>query len=754
MLLNRIKKAFSKKNIFYAILFFSIFFALQDVSFAVDPNGWLKINIPSEAPSKVIEVVKGLLQILGSILWVVTALTSLFLHPGWYNGQIFDLNVYLKDIWILMSNIVYFIFAFILIFIAFMNIVWKGWEKYQLKAALPKFVIWVLIVPFTWFIVQFVLSISAILTVSVLALPYDTFKEYDFFKNWVASKTICTKFKMELSSGSWELLKCKSNWVVEDWIDWNSSSNFARDYKAINKIMDWSQWKWWPSDSIFGIVSIYTYWVLAIDGFDTISQKNISFDGVKKITDLWVKVIFDIIFVLAYCILMIALFMALFTRWVRLWIFTMLSPLFWLMYFFDKSSWWEGFMKKFNFKQFISVAMVPVYVSAALSFWMVFILVASDGMKKQTTTNTWDEIISCPQWKNCSIKIWDFEFELEWAVWKSDNTLWWALWSVWTLIVQMFGLVILWLAVITALKQSEITAEIIAPIEQFGSKIWETAMKMPQYTPILPGWLSAQWLATAASTVSWWIERKATEWWSNWAHNNFSNLLWWEKWKKLSKAALDITTSSDQLQKFNAMRAWIASAWSSKEIADSKPLRDALVEWFKTLKWTTYWNNLDQKEFDTLMTKLWSSTISDNEVKDILSKLDSNPRNANYSILWWVWWDANDPNKVDEVIAWMAKSWNSGSTPTPQTNNIKFDLYRTQWDWTTFDISKVESFVSHLFALRLWRTFTDESLKEKLWEQGFWWDLDKVIQKIKDVAEKEWQHPSWDKLFKEPKSNP
>lgn len=32
-----------------------------------------------------------------------------------------------------------------------------------------------LIVPFTWFLVQFILSISAVLTVAVLSLPYDIF---------------------------------------------------------------------------------------------------------------------------------------------------------------------------------------------------------------------------------------------------------------------------------------------------------------------------------------------------------------------------------------------------------------------------------------------------------------------------------------------------------------------------------------------------------------------------------------------------
>jgi len=37
-------------------------------------------------------------------------------------------------------------------------------------------------VPFSWFFVQFVLSISAILTVGMLTLPYDSFQDEELFQ--------------------------------------------------------------------------------------------------------------------------------------------------------------------------------------------------------------------------------------------------------------------------------------------------------------------------------------------------------------------------------------------------------------------------------------------------------------------------------------------------------------------------------------------------------------------------------------------
>jgi len=46
-----------------------------------------------------------------------------------------------------------------------------------MKTMLPKLVIGILIVPFTWFIVSAVLSISNILTASVIQLPIDTIQK-------------------------------------------------------------------------------------------------------------------------------------------------------------------------------------------------------------------------------------------------------------------------------------------------------------------------------------------------------------------------------------------------------------------------------------------------------------------------------------------------------------------------------------------------------------------------------------------------
>lgn len=59
-----------------------------------------------------------------------------------------------------------------------------------MKTMLPKLVIGILIVPFTWFIVSATLSISNILTASVIQLPIDVIQKSPAGKNMLDEKII------------------------------------------------------------------------------------------------------------------------------------------------------------------------------------------------------------------------------------------------------------------------------------------------------------------------------------------------------------------------------------------------------------------------------------------------------------------------------------------------------------------------------------------------------------------------------------
>jgi hypothetical protein len=49
-----------------------------------------------------------------------------------------------------------------------------------------------LIVPFSWFIVQFLVSVSSILTISAMNLPFEAFKDYESAMSKVEIPKNCT----------------------------------------------------------------------------------------------------------------------------------------------------------------------------------------------------------------------------------------------------------------------------------------------------------------------------------------------------------------------------------------------------------------------------------------------------------------------------------------------------------------------------------------------------------------------------------
>jgi hypothetical protein len=56
-------------------------------------------------------------------------------------------------------------------------------------------------VPFTWFFVQFILSVSAFLTVAVLSLPYDVMENKDPYLE-IEKNRICTNLTFDLRTNS------------------------------------------------------------------------------------------------------------------------------------------------------------------------------------------------------------------------------------------------------------------------------------------------------------------------------------------------------------------------------------------------------------------------------------------------------------------------------------------------------------------------------------------------------------------------
>ncbi len=609
----------------------------------------------SSVSSSEAEIVTGaikwfniLAEIVSVFVAVFTYLITMFLSPEWVNGTFFGLSWFIKQIWILVSNIVYFIFAFLLIVIAFVNIVWI-WEnqKFQLKQALPRFVVWILIVPFSWFIVNFFISVTSALSIYALNLPYDTFKWYSDQMSGLEIPKKCTiNLTSQAENEEWE-------WQAKNSDSTSQTNNEKNDswIKCPTKEDWWETVTIWDlmseensTSGIFGTIWLYTYWILNLDSAAKLDKLDA--DTIKTILDLLIKVWFDFIFIILYAILMIALWLVLMTRWIRLWLYMMFSPVFWLMYFFEIKWWDKVWVTSFNIKDFISLAMVPVYSMLALSFWMLFIYIVWTWIS--STWNISNNFVRLEQsWETNeeSIIIWNAEekedniqFVIKWNIastsfgaseWGfldmlregSEN----GLWVIWWFIIKIIGLVVFWLAMIAAMKRNVLTKTIIAPLESFGSKVWEIASKSPQYLPIFPGRLSMWGIENIWNKTSSLLDTKSLETWKNFLERNKIFTDWWleisskslEAMTKLNNEWL-VKSTAEAYQK--AIKSW-KSVEDLANTADFRNLTKAILE------------KLDDKEAKELLEK-WNFQNSNNLAK-AMALIDNLSR---YNTWWWTWW--------------------------------------------------------------------------------------------------------------------
>jgi phosphoglycerol transferase MdoB-like AlkP superfamily enzyme len=113
------------------------------------------------------------------------------MSPDWTSGDLFGLRTPMYALWVTVSNIVYFIYAILLILIALGTMF--GQDKFSYKVMLPKLALGILMVPFTWWFVQWTISIATVVTASVITIPAETMNS-DTQKNgaWWTKESIPT----------------------------------------------------------------------------------------------------------------------------------------------------------------------------------------------------------------------------------------------------------------------------------------------------------------------------------------------------------------------------------------------------------------------------------------------------------------------------------------------------------------------------------------------------------------------------------
>lgn len=707
----------NKSTIFKVILFLWLYIYFSDFTFATNENTNV---LDTKTKNKIVEWISWITTTISVFLWLLTYLVTIFLSPEWISWNIFWISDTLKQVWILISNVVYFVFAFILIYIAFMNIIGSWWQDYEFKSALPKFIVWILIVPLSWFIVQFVIGLSSILTISALNLPFETFKNYQSQISTVEIPTSCSINFSSLANSDWKTST-----------EWNSKTNkiFSCEEEGwkitgkkltLDEVLKSDK----ASDGIFWIMSLYTYWLLDLGSISALKTDTLN-NTIKTIWDVVVYVVFNLIFVVAYALLMIALWLALMIRWVRLWIYAMLSPLFWLMYFFWK--WKEWFFEKFNLVEFFHLAMVPVYTMLALSFWMLLIFQTWQGLSSWNSWSIWWDILKAEKGKNDDTKLvlnGKFNLIIEWWIPKESHMLWnifkttadTGLWIIWVLILKIFWIIILWWTVMMALSKSEITKTMVEPIASFWSQVWKLAQNLPQYTPILPGGQSLQSLWQIPWIMRWQLDKRVSE-----QTTRFSEFAGFNKSEFLQ--ALERLNSDPNILK--------RQDWQAKILKEIVNLYKADPQ-----------RALQDKNFQELVEK-YNNSVSNKldfseKTRFIKSVYDSNTSLGNSKNL-----EFMSPDGVNSYISWISATPPWETTWSQAWNNITINVANKQinlpgnenfsFSWKAKDVNSISS------EIRTWlwnNTISKTELFSKLKEIGIEDNtINEIISKLWDKVE-------------------
>lgn len=179
-------------------------------------------------------------------------------------------------------------------------------------------------------------------------------------------------------------------------------------------------------------------------------------------------------------------------RMIRMWFYIIFSPLFALRFFLGDKVGKESPLNSFSFTDFIGLALIPVYVSAALGFGLMFLTVFKDRMYTSTLSS---DIITKSTDDQSGFRIFgttDIEIKVltgtteESASNIASVTQDGLAQLLGSLITPILGIIVLWLAVLAAAKSSTITKEAVSGFENAGKMVGDVAKKVPGMMPI-PG---------------------------------------------------------------------------------------------------------------------------------------------------------------------------------------------------------------------------------------------------------------------------
>ncbi len=443
-----------------------------------------------------------ILDILTIIVTPAMILASWLMSPDWTSGDLFQIRPMLHDMWVIIANVTYFIYAILLIFIALATIF--NSDKYGYKQLLPKLALGILMVPLTWWFIQFIISLSTIVTASVINIPMDVVIKYNETNqsSWWTEPSIPKETKYNNTDKKEAQKICA----------WSSSDDSAQDPGVNNTQACVS-----PKDFIekaWGMYSNLMLYSFAVFKFQDVKNLPTTYDKIKWVTQIIHQGIIGAIMFIVYGLLVIALVFMLMMRAIKLWFYAIFSPLMTLKYVIgDGFFWGKENSDTFEIKEFVGLAFVPALVGLALSFGLIIVSVMmkppASSLGACSDTSCTIPLFGIPDNNivterkegvtQTTVTVGEVKYIFAWDVTSGTTKgiksgLNAAGGIIGTIIIDIIALVFIWVAFMAAKNVSKAVKAVVDPFESLGKKVWTFAMSLPKYAPIPGTGTSISWI--------------------------------------------------------------------------------------------------------------------------------------------------------------------------------------------------------------------------------------------------------------------
>lgn len=434
----------------------------------------------------VAEVASFFVRIVSIFIWVFLSFIGALMNNDLiFNGPMQEV---LRLIWIVVRNLTNVAFAIILIGASFYVVLFGGGEGGgTVKGALPKFILGLVLVNFSWLGCQVVLDVSSVVTSAIFAIPQSIPLQQAQCVSMFPDKQSNTGFTRKTDT-CYNVSYIKVNQTSEDAIEEQKTSNeIAENGGPAFTVIECSQ-RFQREASDKPATTCVKYGDLFEIGFHEISSRDFSASNAAMImavnlmsiqnlplvsknlankkVNFTINVVFSLFMIIMVSIPIVVLFFVLLARMLVIWICMAFMPLAFLGLLIQgrlTTQLVEGMPDIVD--QFIKNAFLPAYVAAPFSIGFLMLNAA-----QQLTVDKAD------------IKVGDTYLSIQpliAGVGSPEAILWY---------IAVAG--IIWMGVFTAMKGNDLTEGIVSDIQGKAQEFGKFVGTSAKYLPFMPVWMS------------------------------------------------------------------------------------------------------------------------------------------------------------------------------------------------------------------------------------------------------------------------